>query len=56
MALPGFFFIEGDHRLGKSGTESNHQQEGATLKVNAQAYDIVVHDVNATVLWQIHLN
>ena len=29
---------------------------GATSEVNAQAHDIVVHDVNATGLWKIQLN
>ena len=31
----------------------NHQQEGATLNLNAQSHDNVVHDVNATDLWHI---
>ena len=54
--LPVFFFFGGDHRLGSTVTGSNHQQMGATAEVNAQAHDIVVHDVNATSLWKIHLN
>ena len=41
------FFFGGDQRLGKAGTGNNHQQRGATLEVNAQAHDIVVHYVNA---------
>ena len=40
----------------KSVIGGNHQQEGATLNVNAQAHDMLSHDVKGTDLWQIHLN
>ena len=39
------FFFGGDHRLGGTVTGTNNQQRGQQIKYNAQAHDVVVHDV-----------
>ena len=39
------FFFGGDHRLGGTVTGTNINKRGQQLKYNAQAHDVVVHDV-----------
>src|ERR1043165_9464784 len=39
------FFFGGDHRLGGTVTGTNINKRGQQIKYNAQAHDVVVHDV-----------
>ena len=43
--LPNFFSFRGDHRLGGTVTGTNINKRGQQIKYNAQAHDVVVHDV-----------
>ena len=47
------FFFGGDHRLGGTVTGTIINKRGATLNLNEQAHDHVVHDVNGTISWHI---
>src|ERR1041384_2550615 len=47
------FFFGGDHRLGSTVTGTIINKRGATLNLNAQSHDNVVHDVNGAGLWYI---
>ena len=48
--LPIFFFVGGDHHLGKSIIRGNNELRGETSEVNAQAHDKWFHDIISTAI------
>ena len=52
----GGLLLRGDHRLGGTVTGTNINKRGQQIKYNAQAHDVVAHDVNGSVCGSFNLN